>query len=153
MGDKHTLRSKCRPTGTLLSQLISGQEGMKNQGFRGKKRKPTGSKKFVCLAGPSMKYAPTMAEKQILSEAGLGEKNLSIKDSNLSPSQLKDIVLELFPKLEEAGGYELLYCSGNNRVLLPINGPYTPRNIKERTGQGRIYIRPIQNELNIDSQL
>ena len=58
--------------------------------------------------------------------------------------------MEAFPKLKDAGGYELLRSS-NGRVLevpAPPEG-YSAAYLKDVMQQAKIYIRPIQQCLSI----
>ncbi|XP_033113236.1 G2/M phase-specific E3 ubiquitin-protein ligase-like [Anneissia japonica] len=105
---------------------------------------------MVCLSKPDADTTPRSEEKQLLIDVGLGEKTVFIPDINISPEQFCQVLYTYFPKLQDAGGFELLTCIGSERKLVTIRGKYTPQNIKDRLGQGRIYIRPIQNSLNLD---
>ena len=66
--------------------------------------------------------------------------------------QSSDLILSASPKLGEAGGFELLRCQPNSRDLLPI-GPRiasTPKLLKRRIGNGKVYVRPVQRDLSLD---
>ncbi|XP_033114290.1 uncharacterized protein LOC117114710 [Anneissia japonica] len=105
---------------------------------------------MVCLSKPDADTTPRSEEKQLLIDVGLGEKTVFIPDFNISLEQFCQVLYTYFPKLQDAGGFELLTCIGSERKLVTIRGKYTPQNIKDRLGQGHIYIRPIQNSLNLD---
>lgn len=63
-------------------------------------------------------------------------------------------IVEAFPKLKEAGGYELLRAS-NGRVLELIPVPpdgYSVSYLKDVMQQAKIYIRPIQKCLDVDKE-
>ena len=84
-----------------------------------KKKLPTWSHTFVCLSNSSQDTIPDGEERAALQIAGLGEKKISF--CTLSDAQ--DIYHDLlfhFPKLSEAGGFELLRLpegGGSNWML------------------------------------
>ena len=51
-------------------------------------------------------------------------------------------------KLELAGGY-IVACSTITRKLQKIDPPYTALRLKESTGQGKIFIIPLQQSLDL----
>ena len=54
-----------------------------------------------------------------------------------------------YPKLELAGGFVLMCGKNATRKLFAISPPYTVRKLKELTGQGKIFIRPLQGDLDV----
>ena len=56
-----------------------------------------------------------------------------------------------FPKLNNYGGFELMHCIANCRVLEPLNCPMTTKTLKSHVGHGKLYIRPIQKNLSVIS--
>ena len=64
-------------------------------------------------------------------------------------------ILDAFPKLSEGGGYELLRTAeGNNKLLdvIPVPpGGYTASFLKDIVMQAKVYIRPIQKDLFLES--
>ena len=56
-----------------------------------------------------------------------------------------------FPKLNDCGGFELMHCIANFRVLEPLNCSMTTKTLKSHVGQGKLYIRPIQKNLSVIS--
>lgn len=81
------------------------------------------------------------------------EKKKGFLPENSSAGELHEMVQATFPKLYEAGGYEFLHAEPSSRRLKAIApGPngYTMEYLKQFVGQGRIYIRPIQSNLDID---
>ena len=120
---------------------------------RGKKRKPKEvMAKFFCLASKSQEEVPINEEKRELLVAGLGEKKCSLPENSRS-AELHQVVTETFPKLLEGGGYEFLFAEPSSRHLKVISaGPdgYTMEYLKQFVGQGRVYIRPIQCNLDLD---
>ena len=64
-------------------------------------------------------------------------------------------IMAAFPKLKEGGGYELLRASdfgGQRRELVLIPSPsegYTVSYLKEVLRQAKVYVRPVQQNLNL----
>ena len=56
-----------------------------------------------------------------------------------------------FSQLRDCGGFELMTCKANSRDLLVLNCSFTASNIKSKIGggQGKIYIRPIQRNIEL----
>lgn len=94
-----------------------------------KQRKELGQ--FVCLADRTRTKLPTPSEKQVLHNAGLGLKKISfdIDDDEtdvytklMADAQNKENgETEGFPTLKHCGGFELLKCIPNCRILEPLN--------------------------------
>ena len=65
--------------------------------------------KFYCLAYTDQDKSPTCeADKDELYRAGLGEKEISFEDSNISQESFHDIILHHYPRLQEGGGFRFL---------------------------------------------
>lgn len=108
----------------------------------------------VCLSNKEATRVPcSVAEREILIQAGLGEKKIVIPDVACSPEEFKSILISSFPKLENWGGFELLKCRPNSKELDPISVMVTqsPAMLKSVMGSGRLFIRPIQQNLDLDS--
>ena len=93
---------------------------------------------------------PGRQDKEELKAAGLGEDRIHI-GLRASAEQLHQKCLVVYPKLENAGGYELLRCLPNSRSLTrlqPSSCGHTPESLKKDVGQARIYIRPLQRDLD-----
>ena len=95
---------------------------------------------------------PDQQSKAKLSLAGLGDKKISI----FLYGDAEDIDYEFnskYPKLAEGGGYELLRCSDKGgRELVAIDMPiagYTPQFLKSVVSSAKIYIRPLQKDLDL----
>jgi hypothetical protein len=88
----------------------------------------------------------------ILEEAGLGEKKITIP-GDCGSELFRKAMVEAFPKLGGAGGFELLRCLANSRDLevIPTRVAMNPHLLKRRVGNGRIYIRPIQRNLDLSA--
>lgn len=110
--------------------------------------------KFFCLACVGTRTLPmSKAAKEALVAMNLGEKVVSI-ESSASPSDLHVSILEAFPPLGECGGYTLLRCTGNTKileVLEPPPGGHTPISIASVVGQSRVYVRPLQRDITAKS--
>ena len=68
---------------------------------------------------------PSRHDKEELKLAGLGEERVNI-GLKASAAQLHQKLLNVYPKLEQAGGYELMRCLPNSRSLSSVtrNGLY-----------------------------
>jgi len=89
----------------------------------------------------------------LLEEAGLGEKSVELS-MECNHEEFYQLILSTFPKLKNGGGFELLRCAPNSRELLPI-GPRvasTPKLLKRRVGNGRVYVRPLQRDLSLEAE-
>ena len=88
----------------------------------------------------------------MLVEAGLGEKKKVIPDIACSKVEFLLIITCNFPKLKNCGGFELLRCLSNSKTLEVISSKVsrTPKLLKAIIGSGRIFIRPIQQDLDTD---
>lgn len=107
--------------------------------------------KFFCLASTTQHDVPSSEEKQQLLVAGLGEKKVTLpEEANANDVRLG--LKETFPKLKDSGGYEFMHAKPSSRQLNVIregeNG-YTIDFLKRFVGQGRVYIRPIQSDLDL----
>jgi len=86
--------------------------------------------------------------------AGLGKRKLKFPNKNAAFQDLQKFLEEKFPKLNTAGGFEVLRASGGGggqrplSLLLPGREGYSVPFLKERLGQGIAYIRPPQVDLD-----
>ncbi|CAB3995037.1 G2 M phase-specific E3 ubiquitin- ligase-like, partial [Paramuricea clavata] len=107
--------------------------------------------KFFCLASTTQQEVPNNDEKQQLLVAGLGEKKVT-RQADSTSSDVVAALKETYPKLTDGGGYEFMYAKASSRQLSVIdegeNG-YTIEFLKQFVGQGRVYIRPIQCDLDL----
>ena len=118
-----------------------------------KKKIPTWSHTFVCLANSSQDTVPDGDERASLQIAGLEEKKITF----CSYSDAQEIYQELlynFPKLSEAGGFELLRAAeGGVKQLDVIVAPdsgYSVSYLRAVVHHAKIYIRPMQRNLSLD---
>ncbi len=109
--------------------------------------------KFVCLASCCQEKVPSPIMKEDLLSAGLGEKKITIPDIDCTTSQFHEVLMDSFTKLRSAGGFELLRCIPNTRDLEGIPSPvcHSPRLLRSQMGAARIYVRPIQVDLDMNS--
>ncbi len=84
--------------------------------------------------------------------AGLGEKKIQVPDVDCSTEEFNEVLINAFRKLKDCGGFELLRCTSSTRDLELIQSPvcHSPRLLRNRIGTARIYIRPIQTNLDIE---
>ena len=144
---------------TSTSRTVNADRNRSNS----KKRKRMGTntsksktksltRKFVCLADKEQLEVPDREEQRNLLVAGLGEVKVAIpEDSN--ENNVRDLLIETFPKLKEIGGFELMYVESRSKDLLVIPPGPDGTSIKYLAsfiGQGKIYIRPIQQDLPLN---
>ena len=113
-----------------------------------RKYKPTWTRVFVCLASTGDDRMPSPSYYRELKKASLGERNITF---NLSDNSVEfDFKLKMeFPKLEMAGGYVLMCSHSTSRVLEELKPPYNVQRLKRETGQCKIFIRPLQSDLDL----
>ena len=87
----------------------------------------------------------------MLVEAGLGEKKVTFQDINCTQKQFQEALTSAFLKLSGCGGFELLRCLPNSKDLETMSPSFahSPRLLKNVIGNGRVFIRPIQKDLNV----
>ena len=116
-----------------------------------KKKVVTWTHTFVCLADRDTDEVPDSSERAQLQLAGLGEKRFPIAvDVDANELQL----VYQYPKLKDAGGYELLRNpEGGGRDLqstkVPADG-YTVEFLRAVVHSAKLFIRPLQKDLDLD---
>ena len=107
--------------------------------------------KFVCLANRKQVRVPTPSEKSILTASDLGEKTIYFSSLEFTYGQTVAVLVEAFPKLSAAGGIEFLKCPSNSRdlAMIKLGAGGIPLQLSLKCGHGRIYIRPIQCNLEL----
>ena len=109
---------------------------------------------FVCLADVQQTRVPTPLEKARLVQAGLGQKEIAFLEHGES-SEFHEELLDAFPKLKQAGGYELLRTSEHSNkevvVIPPPPGGYTASFLKAIVVQAKVYVRPLQQSLSLEA--
>ena len=83
------------------------------------------------------------------------KKKIHIPDVDCSVKEYHDILAEYYPKLKNCGGFELLRGIPNTRDLEIVPPPicHSPRLLRNHIGGGRIYIHPIQMDLDIEETI
>lgn len=117
-----------------------------------KKRMSSWTRKFCCLAFKDQFMIPTTErEKDQLDKTGLGKKKITISSMDCTAKELHNIIIETFPPLKDIGGFEFLRCKANSRMLEPFSdmAQSTPSVLAERSATCTIYIRPIQQDIDI----
>ena len=138
------------------SSTSSQRRTASNTQARAKKRKTVKDVtiKFFCLAATTQHDVPTNAEKQQLLVAGLGEKKVTLPGEG-NANDVSVGLKETFPKLSDSGGYEFMHAKPGSRELSVIregqNG-HTVDFLKRFVGQGRVYVRPIQRDLDLNPE-
>lgn len=136
-----------------VRQASSGRSGSRSRTRTSAGPVSYWSHRFCLLSCSTQESAPTREEKQILFDAGLGEKKITfLKDS--CPESFQSKLEEVFPKLTGCGGFELLRSNIGSRVALellkmPPNG-FTSNYLANESnlGQAMCYIRPIQRNIS-----
>ena len=111
------------------------------------------SHKFVCLATKAACKVPTSAEKGLFSSFGLGEKVIKFPSFQTTMlDEFQDILKREYPQLEFSGGFDLLRCKPNSKELEEISymATYPLPRIQQNVSSGRVYIRPLQNDIKLD---
>lgn len=110
---------------------------------------------FVCLAYCDQTTIPTTTwQKDQLLSAGLGEKKITFDDVSCNAITFKKALLDKFPKLVDAGGYQLCKCRANSRELQPLSTSVmsSPIQLQRCGGNTRTYIRPLQKDLDLSEE-
>ena len=60
-----------------------------------------------------------------------------------------------YPKLGDGGGFEILRCIPNSKILEVVSNSASrvPRLLKSVIGCGRVFLRPIQKDLNLSRDI
>ena len=141
-----------------LSKLFSWQEGKGKRplkeryfGVSKKKKLKTWIHTYVCLSRRKQETIPDAAERTALKLAGLGEKKFAVYAYSTAGELAREFYEE-FPKLQDAGGFELLRASdvgGKHLVLIdiPLDG-YSVEYLQAVVKSAKIFIRPLQKDLD-----
>ncbi|XP_028407185.1 uncharacterized protein LOC114529572 [Dendronephthya gigantea] len=116
--------------------------------------KETWTHEFFCLSEKNQTNVPSRSEKIQLQNCGLGRKKLCLP-SKADHSKLEEKLLEVYPKLSEAGGFQILRTGsrGHSSSLTVIQPPPTGYSVpflrdSSGLGQALAYIRPLQRNLS-----
>jgi len=93
----------------------------------------------------------TECERDELFEAKLGKKEIEFSTLEMDANAFREVLYEAYPKLRDGGGFQLCRCIPNSRELEPLSRHVlsSPRLLKERVGQARTYIVPLQRDLDV----
>ena len=126
-------------------------------GSRLYKVKETWTHEFFCLANTKCSTVPSRALKFQLQLAALGRKKIVFgwKDN---PFQVKAKLEEVFPKLVNGGGFELLRSGVPVQSLVVISPPaagYSVPFLRDVSGLGQAiaYVRPLQRDLEMSIEV
>ena len=112
------------------------------------KKSATGSKgynwsvKMVCLSKKNARRVPcSVAERETLVQAGLGEKKVIIPDITCSAQEFQGIIISAFPKLDGCGGFDLLRCIPNTKELemISLAVSQSPKLLKSVVSGGKVF--------------
>ena len=121
-----------------------------------KKYRPYSEKRwqhvFVCLSQVGQFIPPDTADRVRLVQAGLGEKRVSCGWGS-GVDELHRELLSAFPRLRSGGGYEFLKIDEASRrhlsVVPPPAGGYSPTYLRAVFLQAKVFIRPLQRNLDL----
>lgn len=138
--------------------LVRTEQKSNFASYCGKKRcRPVSwTVKAFCLSSRFARKVPAnISEREPLVAAGLGEKKKVIPDIECTWDEFKKILISVFPKLRDCGGFDLLRCVPNTKDLevISLAIAHSPKLLKSVVGNGRIFIRPIQQDLKMDEDL
>ena len=145
LGGTASVASEQRANFAPYSQANRPTRGSKGQSW---------TVKLVCLSSRDAKRVPcSVAEREALAEAGLGEKKVCIPDISCTSEEFKSVLIAAFPKLDGCGGFDLVRCIPNTKNLEPISVAVaqSPKLLKSVVAGGRVFIRPIQRDLSLDT--
>ena len=104
---------------------------------------------FVCLSQVGQFIPPDTVDRVRLAQAGLGVSC----DYDSGVDELHQELLSTFPPLRGGGGYEFLKLDEASRrhlsVVPPPTGGYSPVYLKAVFLQAKIFIRPLQKNLDL----
>ena len=86
-------------------------------------------------------------------EAGLGSKDIKFASLSINAEEFRDILLVSYAKLKGAGEFLLRKCHLNSRKLEQLSKCVysSPAALKERVASSKIYIKPVQKNLDLQS--
>ena len=147
--DTVTSLKSVQGTATLSMKRKSVEDGC----IMSKKAKVSSwTHRFMCLSGKDDNRIPTTTvERETLALGGLGEKKVHVPNVDCSIEEFQNIIIDNYPKLINIGGFELMRCISSSRNLELIPSPicHSPRLLRSSIGNGRVYIRPIQTDIDV----
>ena len=70
--------------------------------------------------------------------------------NTITNSRLRSIIVENFPSLSDAGGFDYLRCIPNTKPFSEL-AQTNPHVLQERAQKGKVFIRPVQRDLVVQS--
>ena len=123
------------------------------KGGNKKKRLPTWTHTFICLSNKEQDTVPDSQERASLMLAGLGEKKI-VLDEYCCDQEIRSELTFQYPKLADAGGFELLRVpEGGGKTLQEIatsQSGYTIPYLRAVVHHAVVYIRPLQRNLSTE---
>ena len=117
------------------------------------KFKATWTHDFFCLNSRKHEYIPSPKQRLEHIDAGLGRRKITF-DGDGDANHVSTKLEEMFPKLSECGGFEILRSQGAKEKLRLVNPPksgYSVSFLRDLSGLGGAvaYIRPIQLDISL----
>lgn len=135
-----------------LFSFSSGARKGKSSTKGKEKKKPTCTLKFIALSEVHASKPPVkIRDRTLLLNAGLGEATIQFQ-LDMNVVQCHEKILERFPKLQVTGYEMLLYQRGDDSGFIKMEGPKTPRWLKDAAGSAKIYLRPLQKDLDLSNE-
>ena len=108
--------------------------------------------KFVALSEVNAVKPPVkIRDRTALINAGLGEATIKLS-LDMNSVQCHERILERFPKLKVTGYEMLLFQRGEDSGFVKIEGAQTPQWLKNAAGASKIYLRPLQKDLDLNDE-
>lgn len=116
-------------------------------------KRETWTHTFVCLSNREQYVPPNGALKAKLQQAGLGRRKICF-DWKANAADVKRKLEEIYPKLGEGGGFEILRRGAQTNELTVIQPPrsgYSVPFLRDTAGLGQAiaFVRPIQCDLDM----
>lgn len=114
------------------------------------KRPSTCTLKFMCMAKhDSVKPLTGVKDRTELANAGLGDTSIQF-DLYEGIVPCRQRIIGIFPKLADVGYELLLFQRGEGGGFWSLPPPYTSQRLKDACGNSKIYIRPLQKDLEVE---
>ncbi len=112
---------------------------------------------YICLANREQIVAPSAALKARLQQAGLGHRKICF-NWKATAAEVKTKLEEVYPKLENGGGFEIMRCGGAQvndlMVIQPPCSGYSVPFLRDTAGLGQAiaFIQPVQIDLDMQPE-
>lgn len=104
----------------------------------------------MCMAKrDSVKPPTSVKDRTQLVNAGLGDTSIQF-DLHEGVVHCHQRIVGIFPKLADVGYELLLFQRGEGGGFCNLAPPYTPKRLKDACGNSKIYIRPLQKDLEVE---